>query len=525
LVYIVTTKDDIHPDISFNEYHLANHSNEQIHNGPRGTQAPSSNCSMRSSESINDRPLSIISNRTTKSSGSKSRFNFFGSKEKRNSISLNFSSSKRSTAPSSSMTSPTTPSFSTHPHHQSMSSPTNILASTDFDDLIRSGGTKKVSLTPNRLKSIEVKEESSNHRSTNDTTPWERFSNNNTKTSRTKKRSPPTPTDTTPPPPLPPLPRLNRDHHQQPTLVSPTINPSANDNDNGSPPLTPASSVASRPSQRSRHSIIYEEKSTPTTSRSSMKSSYSTSEDLLMEETTNLMSNPSKMSTSSSLYSHDSNRSSSGNNKTTTTTQPPQRIIERPSSMVVKRASMGSRPPSFHENVLMDGSNILMAAAAAGSVVLSSADEEMLRHQFESNRKSLMIKKMSHVSMSADNKDEAEVATAVVEMPEQQQQPDMIYVIPSTATIPSRSSINNTLISTRSIKNTTTTRTTMDRGCQTDPIALHTLIHQHHNHHHSEDEDEEDEQQEEEEWFIEEEEWEDHAEEEKFVAEWLLGNV
>lgn len=496
MVHIATIHHKEDPDINFNEG--LNDSEEESVTSPRGTTITtiSSNSSMRSSESINDRPLSIMSNGTTKSSGSKSRFNFFGNKDKRNSISLNFTKRSTTTPSSLTLTSPTKPSF----QRQSMTSPISV----DFDDLIRSGGTKKVSLTPNRLKSIEVKEEAT----VDVVTPWDRKNS-----SRTKKRAPLTPTDTTPPPPLPPLPRLNRDSLHQ-SILSPTTTTNNNDS---SPPLTPASSVASRPSQRSRHSIIYEEKSPPT-SRSSMKS-YSTNEDLSSAATTeenisnHLMRNPSKMSTSSSLYSSESNKSNNTNNK--------PRMIERPSSMVVKRASMGSRPPSFHENVLMtvEGQNILMAAAAAGSVVVDGHHFEIASPPNNNNRKSVMMKKLASSlaisSVATEDRDE-----------HQQQQPDMIYLMPATSIIPNRPSPIITSTTTSKTTGLRTTAKTMDTGCQTDPIALHTLIHQHHI---EEDEDEDDERQhtteEEEEWFIEEEEWEDHAEEEKLVAEWLLGNV
>ncbi|KAG2229706.1 hypothetical protein INT48_004223, partial [Thamnidium elegans] len=272
--YIATYKDTIHPDISFNEF-LEDEVTRAL---------PSSNSSMRSSESMSDRPLSILSNGTVKSNSSKSRFNFFSSnKEKRNSISFSFSSSKKSPI--------TSPTNSTFP------------SSNDFDDLIRSGNTKKVTLTPNRLRSIEVKEE---------VTPWERFKS----PARTKNRS------TTPPPPIPPLPRLNKD------------------NDTSSPPLTPASSVASRPSQKSRHSIIYEEKTTKSNNEELFVLADTKKEEKLKPR------------------------------------------FERPSSMVVKRASMGSRPPSFHENAFMD----LNLLATAGTVEPKSI-EDLKTHYERRNEK------------------------------------------------------------------------------------------------------------------------------------------
>ncbi|KAL7316281.1 hypothetical protein PS15m_005398 [Mucor circinelloides] len=431
---------------------------------PRAT--PSSTCSMRSSESINDRPLSIMSNGTVKSSGSKSRFNFFGSssssnkKEKRTSISLSFSSNKRSTSNPPSIASPTTPSYTT--------------ANMDFEDLMRSGTTKKVTLTPNRLRSIEVKQD--------DITPWEKLNDTNTnnkKQHRSKKRASESSSSScsspiSSPPPIPPLPKFHRDHQGINTTTltsSPSTTASTaivlDTNNNNSPPLTPASSVASRPSQRSRHSIIYEEKS----SRSSMKSSNSTSEDLLVEETTHLMRNPSKISTSSSVYSRRSGTSG----------------IERPSSMVVKRASMGSRPPSFHENAALGIMGNTLVAAANGISLedkVSQVDHPHPHHHHHSEH-------------------------------------NMIYVLPSSAN-PNVKSISGRFTSSSSLK-----VGTVDRGCQTEPVSFRML------HKNSEvSADVEDAEDEDEEWFLDEseedeEDWNttQQQQEEKHMVEFLLGSV
>ncbi|CEP12595.1 hypothetical protein [Parasitella parasitica] len=441
------------------QHFIIDYSNEGEDNSdhdPRAT--PSSTCSMRSSESINDRPLSIMSNGTVKSSGSKSRFNFFGSsnkKEKRTSISLNFTSSKRSTSNPPSIASPTTPSYTT--------------ASMDFEDLMRSGTTKKVSLTPNRLRSIEVKTDDS----TTAPTPWEKPHSHNAKShNRTKKRSASSSSPSSPPP-IPPLPKLNREQHPEVNRASPSgtdsaaivtpastataaiavdTNSNTNTNNNNSPPLTPASSVASRPSQRSRHSIIYEEKSP----RASMKSTYSTNEDSLADEPSSLKRNPSKISTTSSIYSRRSTISG----------------IERPSSMVVKRASTGSRPPSFHENVHEIMGNTLLAAANGISL-----DEKL----FQGDQ-------------------------------QQEQQHNMIYVLPSTA---SRSPISSRFSASSSLK-----ARTVDRGCQTEPASFRTLHKI----------PAEDDQEEDEEWFLDESEDDEDSynaqqQEEQLVAEWLLGNA
>jgi hypothetical protein len=431
---------------------------------------------MRSSDSISDRPLSIMSNGTVKSSGSKSRFSFFGSskKEKRSSISLSFTS-KRSNPPS--IASPTTPSYTT--------------ANMDFDDLIRSGCTKKVSLTPNRLRSIEIKDEA------DDITPWDKYN-----TSKHKKKPS---LSSSPPPPVPPLPRTSREHIS--SIPEATTN---------SPPLTPASSVASRPSQRSRHSIIYEERSEKST-RSSLKS-YSTSEDLLVEETMNIMRNPSKMSTASSFYSNHGRRSTAFNEDTVDIKPPMNKPrFERPSSMVVKRASMGSRPPSFHESALEIMGNTLIATAAGSAEFASNKALDELRLQYET-RRSITPKKILE-----EEEEEQASESSQVEQGHPRRYQDMIYVIPPTTTTIPRPSIANRSSKAR----------TMDKGCQTDPVHILSIIDDHKIEASIEDEDDDhkieapidDGDDDDEEWFLEEEDWNDTAEEEKIVVEWLLGNV
>lgn len=375
--------------IVINDTNLHNNDYEQGEDNDLSPHAtPSSNCSMRSTESINERPLSIMSNGTVKSSGSKSRFNFFSSsnnngskKQKRHSISLNFS--KRSGSPS--IISPTTPSFTS--------------ATMDFEELIRSGNTKKVTLTPNRLRSIEVKEEQ---------TSWDRMSSIVPKLGRsaTKKKT----ESSSPVPPIPPLPHFNRDTHHSNTIH-------ANSNGN-SPPLTPVSSVASRPSQRSRHSIIYEEKS----DKSSLRSS-STHDD---ETRSQLSRNGSKLSSSSSLYSSRQSIQSSPEDDTVKTKNI---AIERPSTMVVKRTSMGSRPPSFHEGTI-DITTLL-----SNATITLPKDKK-----YGSKRLSTY-------------KDEA--FESVLQQP--RSHPEMIYVIPAS-TIPSKKSLN------RFQKICTTT----DQSCQTN---------------------------------------------------------
>lgn len=432
---------------------------------------------MRSRNSVSDRPLSIMSNVTVKSSGSKSRFNFFGGnkKEKRSSISLSFSA-KRSNPPS--IASPTSPSYTT--------------ATMDFEDLIRSGSTKKVSLTPNRLKSIEVKDEPI------ETTPWNKL--NGLKDSRIKEKS----SCSSPPLPPLPLPRLSRESHQIKTHHS---IPEASVN---SPPLTPTSSVASRPSQRSRHSIIYEER--PGKSTISSLKSYPTTDDVLVEET---MRNPSKMSISSSLYSNNNGRRNAPSDKDTATNTATSTTadvkssmnksrFERPSSMVIKRTSMGSRPPSFHESALEIMGNTLVATAAGSAEFTSSKTIDELRLLYET-RRNVTPKKILEDDENKQDQTSGSV-TSHVEQENPRRHHDMIYVIPST-TIP-RSPVINRLSSKTH---------TMDRGCQTDPVRLLSIIDDHKTETSVNDDDEE--------WFLEEEDWCDTSQEEKTVVEWLLGNI
>ncbi|KAI8970351.1 hypothetical protein BDF20DRAFT_119962 [Mycotypha africana] len=276
--------------------------------------------SMRSTESISDRSLSIISSSTTRSSNSssttKSRFNIFSGsinngahdkkkpKEKRTtSLSLGFASTgnKRNSSSSSktkkSKNGSARPSFSsdtlspTTPPPLPTASAFSAINISDFDDLLKSGGTKKVSLTPNRLKSIEVRDaatvstivdscstseeeeeeiiskgrEDIKVNSRSDNIARSSSSSSSTITATKKKRSveylntrtsnSPSPSSL-PQPPLPPLPRLSRE--QMSNLHSQYL-ANSNSNSNQSPPLTPASSLAFRQSsQRSVYSATHQ---------------------------------------------------------------------------------------------------------------------------------------------------------------------------------------------------------------------------------------------------------------------------
>ncbi|KAI8059056.1 uncharacterized protein B0P05DRAFT_558914 [Gilbertella persicaria] len=304
-----------------------------------------SNSSMRSSESLHDRPVSVLSDGTVKSTGSKSRFKIFG-KEKRNSISHYFT--KRPKTPS--ITSPISPSFSDH---------------SDFDELLRSGSTKRVSLTPTRLKSIEVS-----------SSPPDELSLDLERMSLDK----PTRDSSLPISPPPRRRRISRDHYvntKQANAIETTH----------SPPLTPASSVASRPSQRSRRSFL---------------------EDKQEEEPIRF-----HRSNSSRLYKRRGVPPLENVMLDTKPTRPPR--IERPSSMVLKRASMGSRPPSFHESALE-----IMAASDTNKLW------EDLRTQYEANHKLMPIKDEEPLKLSPVDK-----------------HADMIYVIPSSSTRPAQRKIRS----------------------------------------------------------------------------------
>ncbi|KAI8884289.1 hypothetical protein K501DRAFT_284905 [Backusella circina FSU 941] len=426
----------------------------------------SSNCSIKSSESVNDRPLSIMSNGTVKSSGSKSRFKFFGIRDKRNSITLNFPSSLHIKKTSSNNNSPSSTTSPTSP-------PTPLLPlATDFDDLIRSGNTRKVTLTPNRLRSIEIKE-STKLEAISTATPWEKLTTpiRGRSFKKSSLDSPPPP----PTPPLPPLPRIavqQQQQQQQPSLPPP-LSSQQQVAVETSPPLTPASSVASRPSQRSRHSIISEEKSDrPKSATSSTKSQSSTNEEILVEETTHLMKSPLKEKSSHSLRS----TSSSHNNIDEDEKLPLAKVsttIEKPSVILSKRTSLGSRPSSFHES----------AINSAGSV-----DGQLMDGIKRHSMKQSSIKRKS-VAV-ATNGEKKEITSS--------RQQEVVYIMPGSPIL-TRSSLSNHAL--RNMGKDKASQTQIEEDTSGESIEG------------------------DEEWFIQEDDWNDSAEEEKAVAEWLLGNV
>jgi hypothetical protein len=220
------------------------------------------------------------------------------------------------------------------------------------------------------------------------------------------------------------------------------------------------------------------------------------------------------MTISSSLYSNNGRRNTPfGEDAAPTTDVKPPMIkprFERPSSMVVKRASMGSRPPSFHESALEIMGNTLIATAAGSAEFSSSRALDELRLQYEA-RRSATPKKILEDDEEEDEQPmtSTSVTSQVEQEHHQRRYQDMIYVIPPPTTIP-RSPISNRF---------SPKARTMDKGCQTDPVRLHSIIDDHKTEEPIDDDDDE------EEWFLEEEDWNDAAEEEKIVVEWLLGNV
>lgn len=460
MISIATSQDDSSPENNSKSDQVDDESNHR----PRAVH--SSNCSIKSSESVNDRPLSIMSNGTVKSSGSKSRFKFFGIRDKRNSITLNFTSSIHIKKPSSSNNSPSSATSATSP----TSPPTPLLPlANDFDDLIRSGNTKKVTLTPNRLRSIEVKEDTKLE-ALSTATPWEKLTT--PIRGRSFKKST---LDSPPPPPLPPLPRTTSQQQKQ---HQPSLPPSLSSQQQQqvaietSPPLTPASSVASRPSQRSRHSIISDEKNDkPKSTTSSTNSQSSNSEEMLVEETTQLMKSPLKEKSSHSLRSTISSNNNTDDDEKAPSSKPSV-TIEKPSAILSKRSSSGSRPPSFHEGTIN----------SAGSV-----DGQLMDGMKRLSQKQNSIKRKSVVTTL--NGEKKEITSS--------RQQEVVYIMPSPPIL-TRSSLSNQTL--RNVGEDKASQT-----LQEDTTAE------------SMDGDEE--------WFIQEDDWNDSAEEEKVVAEWLLGNV
>ncbi|KAI9299896.1 hypothetical protein BJ944DRAFT_273746, partial [Cunninghamella echinulata] len=182
-----------------------------------------SSFSIKSGQSSHYRPVSVLSNATVttvkSSSSSKKGFRLFGKKDKRSSTVSQSTIQQR----------PTSPIPSNSPSAVQIYDPD--APALDFEDLIRSGNTMKVSLTPTRLRSIEVKSNLSYESSSN-------LSKHSSSTSIPYPNSMKSPTS-----PNNIIPFENPRAAPKPPTQQ---HPSTIQNNKQTPPLTPNSSITSR---------------------------------------------------------------------------------------------------------------------------------------------------------------------------------------------------------------------------------------------------------------------------------------
>ncbi|CAO3597559.1 unnamed protein product [Absidia cylindrospora] len=315
------------------------------------------------------RPVSVISNGTTatnrSTSSSKKGFRLFGKKDKRSSVASYSTSAPQHQQDHRPMSPPPPSSVQVYdPDAPAL----------DFEDLIRSGNTMKVSLTPNRLRSIEVKSPTYDRRTsinasvtsptTNIISSPSPFVNNG----KPPARSPSSPSH-----PLPPtgVPFENPRAAPKPPVAQ--YQPNMATKMQQTPPLTPDSSIASRLSnsrspppsfednqrQQQKHSHIKQSAPAPlqfVARRNPRK------QDTLETESDDIcaMDLPSPPNTadhhpsSTSFSSLPTNTIPSTSAATARPSSPqptnPRSRYNRPSSMVAKRASGSARPPSYHES-------------------------------------------------------------------------------------------------------------------------------------------------------------------------------
>ncbi|CAO3607673.1 unnamed protein product [Cunninghamella blakesleeana] len=382
------------PYIDYSQENLEDDTNSEPL--PSSTHTRSS-FSIKSGQSSHYRPVSVLSNATTgtvkSTSSSKKGFRLFGKKDKRSSTAsqATITMQQRPTSP--------TPSSATVQVYDPDA------PALDFEDLIRSGNTMKVSLTPTRLRSIEVKSNQYDH---------ENYSNKYNTSSSSPNTIPypnsmksPTSSNNIIPfenPRAAPKPPIH--HHQQQHSSASTLSSSSsssivqnnNSNNKQTPPLTPNSSVASRLSnsrsppppptsfedndENTNHiqktvngkhikqppaPLQLNGSSSKQRSSSSLQQSYSyenimsDSEDAYITDlpspptTTGYRSSISNFSVSSENGKQQSSNNPRSSNEIMVTSPSAMSMTNkprfpRPSSMVAKRASSSSRPTSFHES-------------------------------------------------------------------------------------------------------------------------------------------------------------------------------
>ncbi|ORZ15875.1 hypothetical protein BCR42DRAFT_491876 [Absidia repens] len=528
---------------------------------PLSTHSRTSSSIKSGQSSSHYRPVSVLSNVTSSSnrssSSSKRTFRFFGKKEKR----------------------PSTPTATTHhqQEHRTKSPPPPSRPSTqipppssvqvhdlsapalDFEDLMRSGNTIKVSLTPNRLRSIEVKPSTPTTKKTgifdsSPSAPPPIISNSgNSSPISSPTLSHPTPLRAFPPngtpfenPRAAPKPPIVATSHYQPKNFE-------------TPPLTPDSSIASRLSTTRSPSPSFEEeqqqqqqRTTTINARYGKQASLTplqlagrsphshrkqASVDTLSTDVCamDLPSPPSTMDHHPPIFNN------SNDNQVTTNTiiASNKPVYIRPSSMVAKRAASGmARPVSCHENFAMTMGST--AHKFDTPTRLPPQPQPFASKIVDSGNNNSIVRTTTMIMRQRPS------SPVILEEEEEEEEDEKTKKALDAGTTTKRSLRNTTMVNAAmqteplpglpplaSLLATTTDTTTSSITIPTlivtpddpqqqqrqAPQKMMTMQHMRTN----DDNDNDGDDDEEEEWFLEDDDWDDVQDQDSVMAEWLLG--
>ncbi|KAG1456866.1 hypothetical protein G6F46_001779 [Rhizopus delemar] len=426
-----------------------------------------------------------------------------------------------------------------HSPSTSIYDPDNV-PSMNFDELVKSGGTVKVSLTPNRLRSIEIKDQTKDDAPSPELT-WERRSMSSPRAStqlsrRASSRSTPETPKLPPKSPASPLGKksftindLNRFENPREAPKPPTTIEVAPPHKK---PLTPLSAMPSKPvgamttsttetsmsststdstnstaslpdpppvissdASKSTGTITVQESIVaPTTIRRSSVSSRKSRENLRKMRSTEHPNTPDAFDINSNKQIQ----------FTEVQKRPPKPSIERPSSMVAKRASMvgDSRRRSVYENYATERHGQERKGSVSVSIkqwddisrsepTLSMPPRRSMFRQIEEMQESpgAVLDKVLKFERASSLDDVARVSS----LPRRER---FLYLQQDPSAIERKSTIRTTTRPLRGI----------DQATQTEPKEDEKkgLV----------DGDEE--------WFLQDDEWDDEQEETE-VVEWLLG--
>ncbi|KAI8377985.1 uncharacterized protein BYT42DRAFT_614619 [Radiomyces spectabilis] len=520
--------------------------------------------SLKSNTSSQYRPMSTLSSSSSSSntvgtsSSSKKGFRFF-KKGKHQSCNLDISTHRTSTPVSStaSIYDPDAPAI-------------------DFDDLIRSGDTMRVSLTPNRLRSLE-------------TTDSLRLDDLNDRpvTRQSTTLATPAQTPTSPPPEWrresqldSAMRKLNgrpsdkptiSGHHTSPKRFNdPVLTPFENPRAAPKPPVSSATSISSVTSTSLSSSTSKEkvpghdtlDVHSPYTDRLLRRSTGSRSIRVQLPDltaaTTSIATSLNHLdlhhqdlpnSGTTSSFARSSSVLSDDEDRKVRFSADSLKKYERPSSMVAKRASMigGARPPSFHESYALNMENKDIShhrKSAAGPASLGDigpqlslsrlSDSHLIsvprRRQTSANGKELDKKPRSNV-------DAGTVLDKILKF--ERGTLDMQTLSPHDQVALKAQHERIMLLLGETDRQTFLSKlarnSTVDAAVQTDPSHSHplptlvvpslphrresdvsTVASQAITEHGIVDGDEE--------WFLQDEDWEDHADQEIAVVNWLIGH-